>query len=280
MVTREDYTQEAVQHCLSVMVEIMTVLGEYRDHIVLVGGWVPYFLLEDHKEEHTGSLDIDLALDHEHISEQHYRTILQLLEKNGYRPDDKQPFIFYRDIKTTDQKLITVQVDLLSAEYGGTPRSHRTQRVQDIKARKVRGSDLAFENNSRIKIKAKMPDGAVNEVSVKVSNIVPFIVMKGMALWESAKEKHPWDIYFIIRHYPGGIEGLVELFKPHLGNKLVTEGLSKIKKKFETVDSIGPVWTANFEYHEDTDMKQLIRRDAFERVNAFLNRLGIITYNE
>ena len=276
MVTREDYTQEAVNYCMSVMVEIMTVLGEYREHIVVVGGWVPYLLLEDHKEEHTGSLDVDIALDHEHITEEHYRTILQLLEKNGYRPDDKQPFIFYRDIQIKDRELpMTVQIDLLSAEYGGTSKQHRTQRVQGIKARKARGSDLVFENNSRVVIKAKMPNGAYNEVAVKVSNIVPFIVMKGMTLWESAKEKHPWDIYFIIRHYPGGIDGLVELFGPFLDNKLVNEGLAKIKRKFEFPDSVGPVWTANFEYQELTDMKKLIQRDAFERVNAFLDKLNI-----
>lgn len=276
MVTREDYTQEAVNYCMSVMVEIMTVLGEYREHIVVVGGWVPYLLLEDHKEEHTGSLDVDIALDHEHITEEHYRTILQLLEKNGYRPDDKQPFIFYRDIQIKDRELpMTVQIDLLSAEYGGTSKQHRTQRVQGIKARKARGSDLVFENNSRVVIKAKMPNGAYNEVAVKVSNIVPFIVMKGMTLWESAKEKHPWDIYFIIRHYPGGIDRLVELFGPFLDNKLVNEGLAKIERKFEFPDSVGPVWTANFEYQELTDMKKLIQRDAFERVNAFLDKLNI-----
>ncbi|MCK4448097.1 MAG: hypothetical protein KAW56_13575, partial [Candidatus Marinimicrobia bacterium] len=81
MVTRQDYTQEAVDGCLSVMVEIMTILGEFRDYIVLVGGWVPYFLLPEKKKDHTGSMDIDLALDHEHITDDGYRTILQLLDR-------------------------------------------------------------------------------------------------------------------------------------------------------------------------------------------------------
>lgn len=280
MVTREDYTDEAVEQCLSVMVEIMTVLGEYRDHIVLVGGWVPFFLLPDYRDEHTGSLDVDLALDHEQITEEGYRTILQLLERRGYRPSDEQPFIFYREIPLKDREPITVQIDLLSAEYSGTSKSHRTQRVQDVKARKARGSDLAFEDYSRINIKAKMPDGAVNEVAVKVSNIIPFIVMKGMALWESKKEKHPWDIYFIIRHYPGGIESLAEIFKPFLRNKLVIEGLAKIRKKFESPDSIGPVWTVNFEAQLNDEERELMQRDAFERVNAFLDRLEIDPFTE
>lgn len=280
MVTRDDYTKSAVNACLSVMVEIMTVLGEFRDYVVLVGGWVPYFLLPDHREEHTGSLDIDLVLDHKHITEDSYRTILQLFDRHGYKPSDEQPFIFFREITQADGSIIKVEIDLLSAEYGGTSRSHRTQKIQDIRARKARGSDLVFEDYLRIKIPARMPDGATNEVSIKVSNIVPFIVMKGMALWESPKEKHPWDIYFIIRHYPGGINGLAEVFKPFLDNKLVIEGLGKIRKKFEAPDNIGPVWVANFESHLNAEDRELLQRDAFERVNAFLDQLGITAFDK
>jgi len=63
MVTRSDYHKNEVEACLSVLVEFMTLLGEFKDSIVLVGGWVPYFLIEERKQEHTGSLDIDAALD-------------------------------------------------------------------------------------------------------------------------------------------------------------------------------------------------------------------------
>ena len=47
MVTRSDYQKDAVNACLSVMIEVMTILGEFRDHIVLIGGWVPFFLLKE-----------------------------------------------------------------------------------------------------------------------------------------------------------------------------------------------------------------------------------------
>lgn len=30
----------------SVLLEIMTILGSYRNHIYLVGGWAPYYLLK------------------------------------------------------------------------------------------------------------------------------------------------------------------------------------------------------------------------------------------
>lgn len=64
MVTRTDYNQIAVNAAYSVLIEIVRVLGEYRDNIVLIGGWVPQILFQNKDELHTGSIDIDLALDH------------------------------------------------------------------------------------------------------------------------------------------------------------------------------------------------------------------------
>ena len=280
MVTRKDYHKEAVDACLSVMMELFTVLGEFRDHIVLVGGWVPYFLLDKHKDAHTGSLDIDIALDNQAIPDDTYSTILQLLQGYGYNQSNEQPFIFYKEYQQGESPTVTVQVDLLSSEYGGTSRTHRTQQVQDAQPRKARGSDLAFDNFIEVQLAGRLPDGAYNEFRIKVANVVPFLVMKGMALWTSRKEKHPYDIYFIIRNYPGGNEALAGQFHPFLENRLVQEGLGKIRAKFTRLDAIGPVWIVNFESPDDEGEKDRLQRDAYERVNNFLDILGIDGFRE
>lgn len=279
MVTRLDYQRDAVEACFSVLIEIMTVLGKFRDHIVLIGGWVPYFLIGEKKHEHTGSLDIDLALDFKNISLPAYRSILQLLLERGYE-QGAQPFIFFREVEASYGRSVTVHIDLLAGEYGGTGASHRTQKAQDVRPRKARGCDLVFEDYASIKVTGKMPDGAHNEIMLKIAKIVPFLVMKGMAMWDCFKEKHAYDIYFVLRNYPGGIKALVKQFKPVLENRLVQEGLGKIKKKFETVDSPGPVWVANFEVIENPDEKDLMQRDSFERINTLLDKLSIQSYED
>lgn len=38
MVTKHDYNAEQVAAAKSVLLELMLLLGEYRDHLVLVGG--------------------------------------------------------------------------------------------------------------------------------------------------------------------------------------------------------------------------------------------------
>ena len=76
----------------------------------------------------------------------------------------------------------------------------------------------------------------------------------------------------------GGIPDLVEIFKPFKSNTLVKEGLGKIKAKFKDIKSIGPEWIITFQDSGDEEEKDIIRRDAYERVTAFLDILGIEEY--
>ena len=79
------------------------------------------------KHEHIGSLDIDAAFNFNIISSETYNTILELLKNRGYQ-EGNQPFIFHRIIKVETGIEVTVEIDLLAGEYGGTSKSHRTQK--------------------------------------------------------------------------------------------------------------------------------------------------------
>ncbi len=93
MVKRSDYPALAVEAARSVLLELGHLLGQYRQHIVVVGGWVPVFLCPEPEEPHVGSIDVDLALDHRHLTEAGYRSLQQLLVGRGYR-QGSQPYIF------------------------------------------------------------------------------------------------------------------------------------------------------------------------------------------
>jgi len=138
VVTRKDYNQISVKAAYSVLIEVARIIGEYRDNIVFIGGWVPQLLFQNETEMHTGSIDIDLALDHRQITDDGYKGIHDLLVDRGYR-QGKQPFIFHRTVEIEGME-VSVQVDLLSGEYEGTGKRHRHQRIQEIRARKVRAS--------------------------------------------------------------------------------------------------------------------------------------------
>jgi len=116
----------------------------------------------------------------------------------------QQPFIFFRTF-TVAGRPIRVEVDFLAGEYGGTGKGHRTQKIQDTRARKARGCDLAFEMNTKVTVEGTLLEGARDSAAVLVASIVPFLVMKGMALHERLKKKNAWDIYFVVTNYRGGV---------------------------------------------------------------------------
>jgi hypothetical protein len=73
MVTKRDYDAMQVEAARSVMLELVLLLGEYRDDIVVVGGWVPAFLIPQDKARHIGSMDVDLALNHVTLRDPGYK---------------------------------------------------------------------------------------------------------------------------------------------------------------------------------------------------------------
>ena len=186
--TQDQYAPEEVDACKSVLIELIHVLGEFNDDVAVVGGWVPSLLIPDSTEKHVGTLDVDLALDFKKISTDTYKTLLKALTDHGYEQSTKQPFVFHR-VFMLEGKKVSVQVDLLSGEYGGTGKSHRTQEIQDVRARKARGCDLVFDQSVLVEVDGRLPSGAINTVKFKIAGIVPFLVMKGRALADRIKEK-------------------------------------------------------------------------------------------
>lgn len=248
--------------------ELAHVLGPYQDAIVLVGGLVPGILLPQAKRKHVGSLDVDLALNHLLIIEDGYRTIHQILTKHGYVPDARQPFIFRRTVQSPAGP-VEVQLDLLAAEYHGTGRSHRSQRVQDLKPRKARGCDLALESFVSIELHGLLPGGAADTVCVNVASLHSFIVMKAMAMRDRLNEKDAYDVYFCLQN--ADISLLLDGFRNVATNSLVAEAMQVLEQKFETADHIGPFHVADFLELRSNTERRILQEEASSRVLEFVH---------
>lgn len=254
------------------MLELVRLLGEYSDDIVIVGGWVPALLIPQEGERHVGSTDVDLALNHKSLQDPGYETICRLLTDRGYRQDDEQPFIYWRSIRVGDKE-IHVEVDLLAGEYEGTGKNRRTQKIQDVRARKARGCELAFQFPAEVPVEGTLPGGARDAAQVRIAAIVPFLAMKGMAMATRLKEKDPWDVYYCVKNYPGGADALVAEFTQHMEHGLVKEGLQNIAAKFASPEHVGPKSVADFDEISDPEERAVVQRDAYERVQDLLKRL-------
>jgi hypothetical protein len=65
-----------------VLIEVINILGAFKNEIVIVGGWVPE--LKYPNKMHIGSLDVDLAISPRAIAPNVYSTILKRLIDKHY----------------------------------------------------------------------------------------------------------------------------------------------------------------------------------------------------
>jgi hypothetical protein len=272
----EEYDDASVEAARSAIIELMNVLGEYRDEMVLVGGWVPFLSLDapdDPLDRHPGSADVDIVLDHLKLEEAGYETIAKRLQDAGYEAVGEQPFQFSKVING-----VVVHIDLLAGQYAGTGKKHRTQKIQDVKARKARGADLVFQIGPvKREISGQLPDGSHDRVVVPIASVVPFIIMKCFAMEDRMKSKDPFDIWYVVKRYPGGIDTLIEAFRPHLGSGLVKLGLEILSRKFERFDSWAPTQVARFDSALSEEEQNARQRDSYERMDFLLTKLGYKT---
>ena len=275
MKLKSEYSTREIEACVIVMRELFTYLKPYRNQIVLVGGWVPYFLLEKYTppgseyDQHVGSLDIDIALDAFSIPTDAYKTILEILNERGFyhRKDNLGkdiPASFLKKIIFKDEEEIEVQIDFLAPEYGGAPKKRRHQVIQDMLARKGRGTDIVFDQTEMIRLSGPISSGANIELDIKVANVTACFVMKGIALGERTSEKDAYDLYMLARYYKEGPESVLSELKKLENHGLMKEALRNIEEQFKDVKSIGPVSVATFMGITDKEEYERITRDAYE----------------
>jgi len=145
----------------AVLIEVLNVLGAFREDMVLVGGWVPD-LLYPHRG-HMGSLDVDLAVSRRSLDANVYQTILQRMIKANYS-HHTSPTHFTKSVPGVKDP---VKVDLVAGQYEDTGKS-RTMRVNELELNALRGLDLAFELWQEIEISGVMPNGVHNTVRARI----------------------------------------------------------------------------------------------------------------
>lgn len=263
-----DYSEGQKEAAHRILVELVNIFQEYEDDIRIVGGWVPDLMFPG--EGHIGSVDVDVLINHLALHDEGYQNMARILRGSGYREHPDKYFSF---VKTVEVEGVPydVDVDILAGMYGGTQPKKRSQHVQGVRALKATGGNFAFDfPPQKIHVEAKRPDGAVDTANVSVVAVVPYLIMKAAAMGRG-KAKDAYDIYFLLKHYRGGIMELAKEFQPSGNRKLVQEMKEKLSGKFASADHSGPKDVVDFLGLEDEEEIALVKRDAYEQVQAILN---------
>ncbi|OGQ57877.1 MAG: hypothetical protein A3J24_06025 [Deltaproteobacteria bacterium RIFCSPLOWO2_02_FULL_53_8] len=273
----DDRTTAAVK---SVLVEIGQILGSYQGKFAIIGGAVPWLLLENEEMRHVGTLDVDLSLDAEALGDGEYATLVESLRAHGYEQRaDRRYFQLVRQVPATDGgAAIDVVIDFLMPRDAVFEKNDPPL-IAEFAVQKADGADLALHFSELVAIQAPMPGGGNNRVEIAVASIPALLAMKGHAIKRRYKNKDAYDIYYCVRNYPSGIEALAKLCMPIMERESGLTGYKYIAEKFDTQDGFGPTCVRKFV--EETRLlnertPEQWQMDAFGQVNEWLRALGLV----
>jgi len=262
-----------------VLVEIGQILGSFRGKFAVIGGAVPWLLLNNADMPHVGTLDLDLGLDAEALSDGEYALLVEALMKHGYQQrEELRRFQLVRQVPASDGGApIDIVVDFLMPRDADIVKNVPPM-IENFAVQKADGADLATHFYEMVAVSGAMPDGGTNRVEIAVCSIPALLAMKGYAIEHRHKQKDAYDIYYCIRNYPGGIEALAEACRSVLEQRSGDAGYRFIAGKFETLESYGPTSVRRFV--EETEVlgdrvPDQWQQDAFGQVDAWLRALGL-----
>ncbi|ESX82674.1 MULTISPECIES: nucleotidyl transferase AbiEii/AbiGii toxin family protein [unclassified Mesorhizobium] len=274
-----EYDDRTTQAVKSVLLEIGQILGSFKGKFAVIGGAVPWLLLENDEMRHVGTLDVDLGLDAEALGDGEYAKLVESLMENGYKQSEElRAFQLVRNVPAKDGgEAIDVVVDFLRPIDAKIVKN-RPPLIEKFAVQRADGAELALRFYLYVAITGDMPGGGTNQVKIAVASIPALLAMKGFAIQNRLKRKDAYDIYYCVRNYGGGIEALAKDCEPVLAVKEGQEGFGYINGKFDQVDGFGP--TSVRQFVEETDLlgertPDQWQQDAFGQVDALLRALGL-----
>jgi len=272
----DDRTTAAVK---AVLLEIGQILGSFKGKFAVVGGAVPWLLLDNFEMPHVGTIDVDLGLDAEALGDGEYVRLVDALMTHGYGQNKKlKKFQLVRRIEATDEgDPIDIVVDFLMPRDAVIDR-HKPPIIEDFAVQRADGTDLAMRFNQMVAVRGAMPNGGTNQVEIAVCSIPALLAMKGYAVHNRLKQKDAYDIYYCIRNYPEGIDALAKDCLPLLNLPSGATGYGFINEKFDAADGFGPTCVKNFVQESKIlagRTPDQWQQDAFGQVDAWLRAIGV-----
>lgn len=274
-----DYDDRTTAAVKMVLLEIGQILGSFQGKFAIIGGAVPWLLLQNEEMPHVGTLDVDLGLDAEALGDGEYATLVEALMSHGYRQrSELRRFQLLRHVPVGDDaEPIDVIVDFLMPRDAEIVRN-TPPLIDGFAVQRAFGVDLALCFPQMVAIEGRMPAGGRNSVEIAVASIPALLAMKGFALQGRYKQKDAYDIYYCIRNYREGIVALAEACRPLLLHASGLQGYRHIADKFKQIDDHGPSCVRRFVEETqalDERTPDQWQADAYGQVNAWLRALGL-----
>ena len=286
------YTSAHAELCERTLVTLLRGLGPWKTSIYLIGGLVPRYIIasagDDTAPPHAGTTDVDIVLDLNLLaSVQAYRTLEQNLKVLGFvRGTNEEGRAQHHSWRKPIDDVVTIIVDLLcDTEAAQDARLVKVPGERQLATLQIPGAHLAVADHLDIPLTAELLDGlGVVTETIRVANIVPFIVLKALAFQDRLEEKDAYDLIYCLRYYQQGPPSVARAFAHALDEMpdepLLVDAVEILRQHFATDDRTpgyrkdGPTLYARFSADPGrSNLDARNRRDATATVELFLQHL-------
>lgn len=246
-----DYSREQTELIRSATLTVATVLGDYMDDLVIVGGLVPSLLIPPTTlpvgtDAHVGTMDLDLGLDLAILDNQRYAGIAKRLSEAGFSQDINEKGNKSRQCWRFDA-LPGVKVEFLIPPVNEDATPGRLQNLEnELAAFIIPGLELAFQDKIIVELDCKTLLGETTSRAIPVCNPGVFVMLKTLAFHNRGKFKDAYDLYYMVRNYGKGPEDVASFFKPLLDTGTGQEAVDILRTNFLEEKAPGPIRVARF----------------------------------
>lgn len=248
---------------------LATILGDLADHLVIVGGLVPYLIVDQTKApvRHVGTRDLDLGLSLAVLDHERYREIGSRLRGRGFEPTRTETDAIRRQTWQLPQHRITV--DFLIGRAIESAEAGSLQSLEsDLAAIVTPALPLAFTDRLNVTIDGMTPEGERARRDVNVAGPAAFVALKAHAFHSRGENKDAYDLVYVLMNY--GASPVIEVASRFVAIAEYPEAvaaLAMLAEDFATEDHLGPKRYAEFL----GDVRDIaVRQDGVGAVRGFL----------
>jgi hypothetical protein len=246
-----EYSEEQVQLVTATCLYVATMLGDYMEHSVIVGGLVPSLLIDqknlpDGADHHAGTMGLDMGLTLAIFDNKRYQTIADRLRSANFSPDVNDQGNLARQ-RWKIENAGKVAIDFLVPPTSEDDEGGQIKDIEkDFAAVITPGLELAFKDRIKIALEGYTIFGENAKRDVYVCGPGAFVVLKALAFRKRGENKDAYDLYYHIRNYGSGVEDIAEALKPLLHEKEAKAAIKILSQDFTSHDSVGAVRAARF----------------------------------
>lgn len=235
-----DYHSDHTELCERGLITAWSLLEEYQQYMVLIGGLVPGYLCRIPPEEpQPSTLDVDLALS-VHVKGVYQNRIKDRLTDIGF--DTKPPSLasgiaplakFYKRFGTFE-----LYIEFLADQESPA------QTLDNLIVARQPGIERTQNCFRECKVLGQTLFGTENEISLKVCELGPFVCLKLRACKSQLNNRHgkdSFDLIHSIQFYDEGIEAACKAFSEERAaeNPIFDEALTILRDLFSDPEAEG-----------------------------------------